>query len=213
MLELFDYYRSSASYRVRIALNYKAIPHKLTHVNLIDEGGQHLSEKFSKINPQQLVPTLRVDQEHIHQSLAILEYLEQVYPKCPLLPKEPISIAKVKSFCLEIACEIHPLNNLRVLKYLKADLGIDDIQKTQWYFHWLEQGFKSLSQQISPNGPFCFGEKLTWADLFLIPQIYNAHRFNFDMSGFSKLQNIYDHCLTLDYFQKATPEQRLFELQ
>lgn len=211
MLELFDYYRSSASYRVRIALNYKKLECKLTQVHLVEDGGQHLLEEFSAMNSQQLVPLLRDGENHINQSMAILEYLEEKFPDNPLLPEDPLSKAKVRAFSQEIACEIHPLNNLRVLKYIKNDFQKNDEEKMKWYFHWLEKGFSSLTTKLE-KGPFCFGGSPTFADLFLIPQIYNAHRFKFDMTSFPELSEIYNHCLKQDYFIKASPEERLKKL-
>ena len=211
MLELFDYYRSSASYRIRIALLYKGLDCQLTQVHLVEDGGQHLLEDFTQKNSQQLIPLLRDGENYINQSMAMLEYLEEKFPDRPLLPKYSLKKAQVRAFAMEVACEIHPLNNLRVLKYIKNDFALSDKEKMQWYFHWLHKGFTSLTAKLG-DGPFCFGETPTFADLFLIPQIYNACRFEFDMSPFPELLAINDHCLKQEYFIKASPEERLKDL-
>jgi maleylacetoacetate isomerase len=208
MMKLFDYYRSSASYRVRIALQYKKIDCDYEHIHLIENEGEQFTEDYCQKNSQQLVPILQVGQQYINQSLAILEYLEGEFPQRPLLPKNPLKAAKVRAFVLELACEVHPLNNLRVLKFLKNDLSLKEPQKIQWYHHWLDLGFTSLTQKMS-QGPFCFGEKPSWADLFLIPQVYNAKRFEFDMARFPQLEAIYNHCMQQEYFSMASPEERL----
>lgn len=212
-MKFYDYYRSSASYRVRIALQYKNIECAMEHVHLVENGGEHLGEKFTSDNPQQLVPLLIDGELRLNQSLAILEYLEEKFPDNPLLPENLAAKMEIKAFCLEVACEIHPLNNLRVLKYLKSEFNNSDEQKKQWYHHWLRTGFTSLEKRVAKtHGNFCFGDSPTWADLFMIPQIYNAYRFDFNMDDYPILKSINDHCLTLSYFKKASPEERLKEL-
>jgi len=209
-MKLYDYYRSSASYRVRIALHYKNIECELTHVNLLESAQKE--EAYSEKNPQMLVPLLEDDQVRLNQTLAILEYLEEKFPSPSLLPEKLADKMAVKAFAQEIACEIHPLNNLRVLKYLKNDLDLSDKKKLEWYHHWLREGFTSLETRVSKtNGAFCFGNSPTWADLFLIPQMYNAYRFEFPMNDFPLLSKIYSHCLQQDYFIKASPEERVKE--
>ena len=206
-MKLFDYYRSSASYRLRIALNYKELKYELEHVNLVE--GDHKNEYFLGINSQQLVPALEDGDLQLNQSLAILEYLEETYPQKPLLPENPAERAKIRAFALEIACEIHPLNNLRVLNYLRDAFKKNDEEKMQWYFHWLEVGFTSLETKVAHDELFCFGNQPSWADIFLIPQIYNALRFEYPMGRHVKLQQIYEHCTRLPYFVNASPELRL----
>ena len=211
-MQLYDYYRSSASYRVRIALHYKKLPCNFYQVQLTEN--EQASEEYAKINPHKLVPCLVDDNTVINQSLSILEYLEEKHPEPALLPNKLKDKLAVKSFCQEIACEIHPLNNLRVLKYLKNDLEISDTKKEDWYFHWLREGFSALEKSIQKtHGTFCFGDSPTWADLLLIPQIYNAYRFNFAMDEFPLLSEINNHCLKQSYFIKASPEERLKEIQ
>ena len=207
-MKLFDYYRSSASYRVRIALHYKNIDCELIHVNLVNDS--HLEETFSEKNPQQLVPLLEDDQISLNQTIAILEYLEEKHPSPTLLPEKLEDKMAVKAFALEVACEIHPLNNLRVLKYLKNELKLENNTKTKWYHYWLQKGFDSLEKRVSKShGDFCFGDSPTWADLLLIPQMYNAYRFEFPMEKYPILSKIYMHCLKQDYFIKASPEERV----
>ncbi|NQZ56552.1 MAG: maleylacetoacetate isomerase [Lentisphaeraceae bacterium] len=206
-MKLYDYYRSSASYRLRIALNYKKIDCELEHINLIDAA--HHGESFKNINRQELVPVLQDGDLKLNQSLAILEYLEEKYPQKPLLPDNILKRAKIRAFALEIACEVHPLNNLRVLKYIKGPMQQSDEAKLEWYFHWLRLGFSSLDEKINTDTSFCFGNEPTWADIFLIPQIYNALRFKYPMDRHLKLLSVYEHCLGLRYFINASPEVRI----
>ena len=207
---LHDYYRSSASYRVRIAVHYKGIPCKFEQVNLLESA--QLGKEFTNMNPQQLVPLLVDGKVVINQSQAILEYLEEKFPDKPLLFGDAAERASIRAFSAEIACDIHPLNNLRILKYLKNDLNVSDEVKMQWYFEWLERGFTSLEKKALA-APFCLGENLSWADCFLIPQMYNSYRFNFNMEKFPKLVSIYQYCLEQPYFIKASPEERLKEIE
>jgi maleylacetoacetate isomerase len=204
-MKLFDYYRSSASYRVRIALHYKGINCQLEQINLVDNK-QH-GPDFTSQNPQQLVPLLQDGKIRINQSQAILEYLEEKFPQKPLLSGTAAKKAVIRAFVAEIACDIHPLNNLRVLKYLKNQLNLSEEQNKAWYFEWLGRGFSSLEKRVS-NSAFCFGETPSWADCFLIPQIYNARRFDYPMETFPKLDAIYKHCLQQSYFIEASPEER-----
>lgn len=211
-MRLYDYYRSSASYRVRIALHYKNIPCEFIQIQLTEN--EQNSESYAQINPQKLVPCLVDKKTTVNQSVSILEYLEEKYPKPALLPITLEDKLEVKSFCHEIACEVHPLNNLRVLKYLKNELDVNDELKMDWYHHWLREGFQALEKSIEKkHGLFCLGDNPTWADLFLIPQIYNAKRFNFPMEDFPLLSKINEHCLKQDYFVKASPEERLKEIE
>ena len=206
-VKLYSYFRSSAAYRVRIALNLKGLNADLIPVHLLNNGGEQHSIAYKAINPAELVPTLVEDDFYLSQSLSILEYLNERYPEVDLLPQDPQQRALVRAFSLAIACDIHPLNNLRVLQYLTNRLQITDQQKTTWYSHWLEQGFATLEAMlIASNGQFCFGKQASFADCCLIPQVYNALRFNIDMSAYPKIVAIYQHCNTLAAFQEAAPE-------
>ena len=207
MYELYDYFRSSASYRVRIALAYKQCEYKTIPVHLV-QGDQHDPEYIAK-NPQELVPTLQVGQQFLRQSLAILEYLEEVIPDPALLPKDPILRAEIRSVALTIACEMHPLNNLRVLQYLQQKLTVNDEEKNQWYHHWLGKGFAAIEAQLKNHparGKCCFGDTPTFADLCLIPQLYNAHRFEVPLAEYPTLLEIEKYCLTLPAFSVSAPK-------
>ncbi|MDQ9821512.1 maleylacetoacetate isomerase [Acinetobacter bereziniae] len=206
-MKLYSYFRSSAAYRVRIALNLKQLDYVIQPVHLLKNEQQQ--ESYIALNPSQLVPSLIDQDQSFIQSLNILEYLEERYPSLPLLPTDLIERAKVRAFSQTIACDIHPLDNLRVLKYLKHELAVNDEQKNQWYQHWIIEGFKSLEMQLKDsNGQFCFGTQATFADCCLIPQVYNAKRFNVDLSDFPKIQSIDQHCLSLPAFLRAIPEQQ-----
>lgn len=208
---LYDYFRSTASYRVRIALNLKNINYELKQIHLVNQGGeQHLAD-YSQRNPQQLVPLLEDKQNGLllNQSIAIIEYLDTFHPEPSLYPSNNNDKAMAKSIALQIACDIHPLNNLRVLKYLTGKLNINEDQKMTWYHHWLKTGFDALEKQLSQqpgDTVCCIGNQITIADICLIPQIYNAHRFEFDMSAYPRLSAINEYCLSLSEFDKATPE-------
>jgi maleylpyruvate isomerase len=208
-MKLYSYFRSSASYRVRIALNLKNLSYEYVPVHLVRDGGEQLKPEYRKVNPDAIVPTFVDDEQHaIQQSLAIIEYLEETHPEPPLLPKSPVDRAHVRSLALQIACEIHPLNNLRVLKYLKRTLNVDDAAKDAWYRHWVEAGFETLEARLagdSRTGKLCFGDTPTFADLFLVPQIYNAQRFNVDTTRFPTIQRIHDYAAQLDAFARAAP--------
>lgn len=202
---LFNYARSTAAYRVRIALNYKAIDARLTDVNLL-AGEQQQSDYKSK-NAQGLVPALETPQGVLGQSLAIIEWLDESYTEAPsLLPGDAWQRAQIRSLSYAIACDMHPLNNLRVLKYLTEQLGQPEQVKTSWYHHWLAQGFDKIEATLV-GGNYCIGDTLTMADICLIPQLFNAHRFEFDLSGYPKIQKIEKHCLSLSCFKAAAPEQ------
>ena len=206
-MQLYTYFRSSAAYRVRIALNLKNLKADQIPVHLVKNGGEQHSEAYKAINPSELVPTLVDDELKLSQSLSILEYLEDQHPEVALLPHDPKQRALVRAFSLAIACDIHPLNNLRVLQYLTGTLEVSEEQKNQWYTHWVLTGFNTLEAQLSEsNGQFCFGDQPTFADCCLIPQVYNALRFNIDLSAYPKIQAIYQHCNQLDAFKNAAPE-------
>lgn len=207
-MKLYDYYRSSASYRVRIAVHYKKLDCEFEHVNLVNSAQN--DKKFRSKNPQQLVPLLEDGNIKLNQSLAILEYLEEKFPSPELLPQKIKERMAVKALAMEIACEVHPLNNLRVLKFLKSELRVSEKEKLKWYHHWLRVGFESFEKRVKKmHGDFCCGDSPTWADLLLIPQMYNAYRFEFPMEDFPLLTTIYRHCLNQEYFIKASPEERV----
>ena len=206
-MQLYTYFRSSAAYRVRIALNLKGLNAELIPVHLVNNGGEQHSEAYKAVNPSELVPTLVEDDFNLSQSLSILEYLDEQYPEVALLSQDAQQRALVRAFSLAIACDIHPLNNLRVLQYLTGTLNVTDEQKTTWYKHWVETGFTTLEALLKEsNGKFCFGDQATIADCCLIPQVYNALRFNIDLSAYPKIASIYQHCNTLAAFQNAAPE-------
>jgi maleylpyruvate isomerase len=208
-MKLYSYFRSSASYRVRVALNLKNLPYEYVPVHLVREGGEQLKPAYRQVNPDAIVPTFVDDEGHsIQQSLAIIEYLEETHPEPPLLPKSPVDRAHVRSLALQVACEIHPVNNLRVLKYLKHTVGADDATKDAWYRHWIEAGFATLEQRLAGDartGKLCYGDTPTIADLCLVPQVYNANRFKIDTTRYPTIQRINDYALTLDAFARAEP--------
>jgi maleylacetoacetate isomerase len=208
-MKLYSYFRSSAAFRVRIALNLKGLSYDTQAVHLLKQGGEQHSAEYAAINPSELVPTLLDQQYVLTQSLSILEYLEEAYPKTALLPQNLQQRAQIRAFAQHIACEIHPLNNLRVLQYLEQTLAVSNSEKTAWYQHWIKLGFHSLEQQLQhSNGKYCFGEQASFADCCLIPQVYNAKRFQIDLTEYPKIQSIYTHCMQLAAFQQAAPEQQ-----
>jgi len=212
MLKLYDYYRSSASFRVRIALNLKKIPYQEIPIDLKKNGGEQHSPEYQIVNPQSLVPALQDGDKIITQSLAIIEYLDELCPTPSLLPSDPFQKAWVRSCALSIAADIHPLNNLRVLNYLTNTIAVTDEQKNQWYQHWIAEGLSSLEKKLiaSPyTGMYCFGDSITLADIALIPQMYNARRFACDVSAYPTLTRIDSHCQTVDAFKLAWPEKEM----
>jgi maleylacetoacetate isomerase len=211
MLKLHTYFRSSAAYRVRIALNLKKLEYEAIPVHLVKEGGQHLKAEYRRINPAGAVPAL-VDRDlSLSQSLAIIEYLDETYPYPPLLPGDPAARARVRAIALDIACEIHPINNLRVLKYLTGQLGLSEEQKNAWYRHWVEVGLAAVEARLVDHprtGKFCHGDQPTIADCCLVPQVFNARRFDCDLSHVPTVLRIDAECRTLDAFQAAAPENQ-----
>ncbi|PCE31592.1 maleylacetoacetate isomerase [Burkholderia ubonensis] len=207
-MKLYSYFRSSASYRVRIALHLKQLPFDYVPVHLLRDGGQQLKDEYRALSPDSLVPTLVDGDAALQQSLAIVEYLDEAHPEPPLLPKAPLDRAYVRSIALQIACEIHPLNNLRVLKYLKHMLQVPEEAKNDWYRHWIEAGFTTLEARLANDprtGKLCFGDTPTLADICVVPQVFNANRFAIDTSRFPTIQRIYDYAMTLDAFKAAAP--------
>lgn len=208
MLKLYDYFRSSASFRVRIALNIKKLSHEIVPVHLVKDGGEQHTKTYTSINPQSLLPTLTEGNRILTQSLAIIEYLDETHPTPALLPDYPYDKAKVRAFAYAIACDIHPVNNLRVLKYLQDQFKITDEQKQEWYQHWIKLGFNALEEQLrnyDNHSTYCFGESPTLADICLVPQMYNARRFNVDLSNYPLLCAIDENCQKLDAFTNAWP--------
>ncbi len=206
---LYSYFRSSAAFRVRIALNLKNLDYEIRPVHLLKNGGEQFKDDYLALNPQGRVPVLVVNNQILTQSSAIIEYLEETHPSPPLLPADPLARAYVRSLSQLIACDIHPVNNLRVLNYLKDTL--DSEHKQVWYRHWIEEGFTALEQLLRNSeypGRFCFGDTPGMADAFLIPQVYNALRFDCDMNNFPLISDIYQHCLQETAFLSAAPENQ-----
>jgi len=208
---LYDYYRSSASYRVRIALNLKLINYESRSVNLLK--AEQLSEAHQALNPQQLVPVLVDNGDKYTQSLAICEYLDEAYPSTyPLLVGDAPLRCSIRAFSQAIACEVHPINNLRILKYLETALDHGEAVKKQWYQHWVNKTFSALELQLEQRSiqhPFCFAKQPTLADVCLIPQIYNARRFDINMQTYPKLLEIEHQCQQLEAFNQAHPENQV----
>ena len=210
MMQLYSYFRSSAAYRVRITLNYKNILYDTFAVHLLKEGGEQFKHEYEEINPQQLVPALKDGEQVLTQSLAIIQYIDERYPEPPLMPGDYRDRAKVGAIALAIACDIHPLNNLRVLQYLEKEMQLNSDQKQRWIHHWMVVGLSALEKMIAPNsgGKFCYGDQVSLADICLIPQLYNAHRFNVSLEDFPVLKTIEAHCLSQAYFYDARPENQ-----
>ena len=207
-MKLYSYFRSSAAYRVRIALNLKGLPYEMDFVHLTKDGGRQHSAEFNAVNPAKLVPALRLDSgDVLTQSLAIIDYLDETHPQPPLLPVDPLQRAKVRAVALTIACDIHPIDNLRVLQYLKRTLKHEQSDIDAWYHHWIIQGFNAIEAAIAP-GPHCFGAQVTLADICLVPQVFNARRLNVPLEAFPKIVAVESACLKLAAFDKARPENQ-----
>lgn len=206
---LYGYFRSSAAYRVRIALNLKGLAYDNHFIHL--QKNDQLSADYAKLNPQKLVPSLVDDGHLLTQSLAIIEYLEETHPKPPLLPKTPLERARVRALALAIACDIHPINNLRVLRYLVKDMGLSDEKKDQWYRHWVETGLQAVETMLAENastGRFCHGDAPGLADICLVPQVANARRFKCDLSACPTVQRIDAECQKLEAFARAAADKQ-----
>jgi len=204
-MKLYNYFRSSASFRVRIALHLKGLPYEYIPVHIAK--GEHKQAAYSAVAADNLVPSLLVDGEHLSQSMAIIEYLDETHPEPTLLPSDALSRAHVRALAQSIACEIHPINNLRVLKYLSVTLGVSEDQKNAWYRHWVRDGLEAFERQLAqgPQSTYCFGHTPTLADCCLVPQIFNGKRFNVDFAGLPLTMSAFDACMKLDAFQKAQP--------
>lgn len=208
-LILYSYWRSSAAYRVRIALNYLGLEHEVRSVGLVKEGGEQHKTDYRKLNPQGLVPTLVDGEIVLTQSLAILEYLAEKHPVPDLLPEDPVARAHARQIAALICADIHPLNNLRVMQYLEKVLHADQETRDDWYRHWIIEGFRALETLLKTGaGPYCLGSDISIADCCLIPQVYNAHRFSVPLDEFPTLIAIEEACLALDAFDKARPENQ-----
>jgi maleylacetoacetate isomerase len=205
---LYTFFRSSAAYRVRIALNLKGLPAEVVSIHLQKEGGLNRKPEFRAINPQMRVPALRLDSgEVLIQSLAIIEYLDEVHPRPPLLPREPVERAKVRGLAQLIACDIHPLNNTSPLRYLKNVLGQDQPKIDAWYHHWIVEGFEAL-EPLMGIGRYTFGNEITLADVCLVPQVSNARRFKVPLDRFPRIVAVDAACRELPAFDKARPENQ-----
>lgn len=210
-MKLYTYFRSSAAYRVRIALNLKGLPYEAVPVHLLKGGGEQLSDSYRKINPSKLVPALQDERGTLTQSLAILEYLEETHPDVPLMPADPLGRARVRELAQIIACDIHPLNNLRVLRYLVHEMGVSEEAKTAWYKHWVTDGLAALEAHLARDpgtADFCHGETPTLADCCLVPQVFNAQRFEIDLAPYPNIARINANCVQLPAFQHAHPSQQ-----
>lgn len=210
MLTLYDYWRSSASYRVRIALEVKGIEYQKVEVNIAPGADQQLAQEYVNVNPNKLVPCLEDGELRLHQSLAIIEYLDEACSpnSLRLIPQDQAVRYQAKSLAYDICCDVHPLNNLRVLKQLTRQFGAEEEQKQQWYTKWLTEGFAPLEKRLSGyEGKYSLGDDVTLVDCCLIPQLYNAHRFNLDMTSFPRISDIERNCLSLASFQRAVPTQ------
>ncbi len=205
-MKLYNYFRSSASFRVRIALNLKGLPYEYVPVHLAK--GDHKKEAYAAVSADQLVPMLELDDgTRLSQSMAIIEYLDDTQAGPALLPKDALGRARVRALAQSIACEIHPLNNLRVLKYLSKDLGVSEDAKNTWYRHWVRAGLEAFERQLAQQAAstFCYGDTPTMADCCLVPQIFNGMRFNCDFDGLTRTMAAFDACMKLEAFQKAQP--------
>ena len=204
-MELYNYFRSSASYRVRIALALKGLDYEYKPVHLAKN--EQFNESYAAVSAARLVPLLRDGDRVLTQSIAILEYLEETHPEPPLLPRDAPGRARVRAIALDIACEIHPLNNLRVLRYLVRDLKVSEDDKTRWYRHWVETGLESVERQlVAAPAPYCHGERPTLADCVLVPQIFNARRFECRLDHVPHVMRVFDACMKLDAFERTRPE-------
>lgn len=207
-MQLHTYFRSSAAYRVRIALALKGIDYVPAFVHLLKDGGQHRQPDYKALNPLGLVPTLVDGDAVVPQSLAILDYLEEIHPTPALLPTGAAARARVRAAALTIACDIHPLNNLRVLSYLRGPLALTPDAVNAWIGHWIAEGFVALENMVDADTPYCFGDDPTLADICLVPQMFNARRFNVDLTAYPRLTAIDAHCQKLAAFQAAAPAKQ-----
>ena len=210
-MKLHGFFRSSASYRVRIALNLKGLAYEQAGVHLSKGGGEQFAPAFRKLNPQSLVPVLEDGPLALTQSLAIIEYLDETHPSPPLLPRTPVERARVRALALAIACDLHPLNNLRVLNYVAGPMGAGEDGKLKWYAHWIAEGLRPLEAMLAGHpqtGEFCHGNAPGLADCCLVPQLANARRFKCDVAPYPTLLAIEKNCMALEAFQRAAPDKQ-----
>ena len=207
-MKLYNYFRSSASFRVRIALGLKGLAYDYVPVHIAK--GEHKAADYQAVSPAMLVPTLQLDAgDLLSQSMAIIEYLDEAHPQPPLLPADALGRAHVRALSQLIACEIHPINNLRVLKYLTAQLKVSEDDKNAWYRHWVRSGLEAFEGQLAalPQGRYCFGDTPTLADCCLVPQIFNGKRFNVNFDGLPRTMAAFEACMALDAFANAQPSR------
>lgn len=205
-MKLYNYFRSSASFRVRIALELKGLPYDYVPVHLVK--GEHRKESYTSVSPTGLVPMLVTGSgERLGQSMAVIEYLDETHPEPLLLPRDPVGRAHVRALAQLVACEIHPLNNLRVLKYLVNELKLDEERKNEWYRHWVRTGLEAFERELAqrPRSAYCWGDTPTMADCCLVPQIFNGRRVNTNYDGLTRTMAAFDACMKLPAFQKAQP--------
>lgn len=210
-LILYSYFRSTAAYRVRIALNLKGLRYTIRPINLVRGGGEHHTAEYLERNPQGLIPSLIDGDRTIQQSLAIVEYLEERFPRPPLLPTDPADRAYVRGLALMVSCDIHPLNNLRVMAFLGERFGVDEAGRMDWYHHWLRFGFDAIERQLRAEprrGTYCLGDSPSLADVCLVAQLFNARRFGFDLAPYPILLQIDERCRSIPAFAEAAPENQ-----
>ncbi|NML59577.1 maleylacetoacetate isomerase [Massilia sp. RP-1-19] len=211
-MKLYTYFRSSAAYRVRIALNLKGLAYEAVPVHLLRSGGEQLQPAYRAVNPAAMIPSLEIDDgATLTQSMAIIEYLDETHPAVPLMPADPLGRARVRALALTVACDIHPLGNLRVLKYLVHELTVDDEAKAAWSRHWISEGFTALEAMLAGSpatGRFCHGDTPTLADCCLVPQVFNALRFEVDMTRFPTIARIHAACGERAGFAAAHPSKQ-----
>ena len=206
-MKLYTYFRSSAAFRVRIALNVKDLRYESLFVHLAK--GEHRRPEYANVNPQGLLPALELDDGiRLNQSLAIIEYLEDKYPRPPLLPSDAVGKARVRGLAALVACEIHPLNNLRVLQHLKRSLGQSEEQVNAWYRHWIADGLAKLEAQLDPEAKFAYGDAPTMADCCLVPQIFNAKRYDCNLAPYPTTMRVFEQCMRLEAFDRAQPAKQ-----
>jgi len=207
-MKLYSYFRSSAAYRARIALNLKGLDYEIVPIHLVKDGGQHRRADYRAINPQMRVPALRLPNgDVLIQSLAIIEYLEEIAPNPALLPADPVTRAHARAIALIVACDIHPLNNSGTLAYVRGPLEQQDQAVNAWYAHWIVTGLETIEAMIAP-GPYAFGGQVTVADLCIVPQLANARRFNVPIQQFPRLLGVEAACQQLEAFERARPERQ-----
>lgn len=204
-MKLYNYFRSSASFRVRIALNLKGLAYEYIPVHIAK--GEHKLPAYVAVSADLLVPTLEINGRRLSQSMAIIEYLDEMHPAPALIPSEPFERAQVRALSQSIACEVHPINNLRILRYLSAELKVSEEDKNTWYRHWARSGLEAFERQLAllPDAPFCFGSAPTLADCCLVPQIFNGQRFKVNLEGLPRTMAAFDACMQLDAFIRAQP--------